>query len=125
MSHTFQEFGGTAFIIDGKIPEQVSRMVEIQQIIDDIVIIKCIPGGGIAVRKTCDLFESKYAADETIKHNLLMKRRNDAAEIADINTLVRFALTHNIGPGDANRLERETFIEQACKLGIDLGDIVK
>lgn len=121
----FQEFGGTAFVIDGVIPNQVCRMVEIQQIIDDTAILKCQPGGGIMIRKLTELFHNAHDCNEAISLKRMAKRMQYLQEISDMQSLIRFMLKHDISPnksvGDA--IAREIAIEKAREMGVNLTDI--
>ena len=110
-----------AFIVDGQIPNQVSRYVEITQIIDDTAIVKCIPGGGIAIRKLTDLFTSRYDAEMDIQARMHKLKTDYASEIEDVESLIRFLLRNNI---HTNKIAREIAIKRANELGVDLQDIV-
>lgn len=111
------------FIIDGIVPYQISRMAEIRQIIDNTAILKCVPGNGIIMRRLNDLFASKYDAENAIKDRINAVRKRYTAEIKDIDSLVRFMLTHDINPGAEDYIAREVVIQRADELGIDLRHI--
>lgn len=122
--HPLRE-GSIAFMIDGVPPEQVSRMVEISQIIEDSAIVKCQPGNGIAIRKLEELFHSKYDAEQAILIRTKAKRQKYTTQITDIHTLVQFMLTHDVATNMHNKLARQAVIQRAKELGIDLGDIIR
>lgn len=117
--------GGVAFIIDGNAPNQIARMVDISQIIDNTAIVKCHPGGGIAIRKLDNLFRSKNDAEQAILIQTEEIRQRYADQITDIDALVRFMLTHDITTDTHDKLVRMVVIERAKELGINLQDIEK
>lgn len=122
----FKEFESTGFVIDGTAPDQVCRMVEIQQIIDDTAILKCVPGGSIMIRPVAEIYESAHDCNEAISLNRMAKRMTYLREISDMPSLIRFMLKHDISPNKSvgDKMAREVAMETARdRFGVDLTGI--